>query len=209
MGLSALVLERVMSLIPLVLSLTVHEWAHALVATHLGDTTAKEQGRLTLNPIAHIDVVGTLALPLLGIPFGWAKPVPVEPARFRSSVSMTRGMLLTAAAGPLSNLVLVLICSGALAIGHRTQALPAEGSVGQVLLERGVLINLVLAAFNLLPVPPLDGSRVVDAFVPFEHRAAWKKVGLVLGALLVILFLLPILSAGVSIAGWMTHAFTR
>ena len=112
MNLSTEVLVRVTNLVPLVLSLSVHEWAHALAATALGDTTAKDQGRLTLNPVAHVDLVGTIALPLLGIPFGWAKPVPVEPTRFRRDVSMNGGMLVTALAGPLSNLLLLALCAG-------------------------------------------------------------------------------------------------
>src|SRR5689334_23219884 len=97
-------------LIPLILSLTVHEWAHAYSAFRLGDDTASRQGRLTLNPIPHIDPIGTILCPLLGIPFGWAKPVPVNPLRFNRGVSMRTGMMITAAAGPLSNLVLAVLC---------------------------------------------------------------------------------------------------
>src|SRR5690349_16718202 len=104
------ILDRVMKLIPLVLSLSVHEWAHAYSAFRLGDDTAARQGRLTLNPIAHIDPLGTLVLPLLGIPFGWAKPVPVNAARFDRKVSMGTGTLITAAAGPFSNVVLAVLC---------------------------------------------------------------------------------------------------
>src|SRR5438046_1465283 len=92
--------ERVMYLIPLILSLTVHECAHGVVALMLGDDTAQKQGRLTLNPIVHIDPLGTFLLPLLGVPFGWAKPVPVNAARFRRGVSPSWGMMVTALAGP-------------------------------------------------------------------------------------------------------------
>ena len=112
-----------MILIPLLLSLTVHEWAHAWSAYRLGDDTASMQGRLTLNPIAHIDPVGTLVLPLLGIPFGWAKPVPVNPTRFRRGVNMSTGMIITAAAGPLSNVVLALL--SAVAFGLIARFSPA------------------------------------------------------------------------------------
>src|SRR5215471_12296793 len=98
-----------MYLVPLLLSLTVHEWAHAWSAYRLGDDTAAKLGRLTLNPIAHIDPIGTLILPLLGVPFGWAKPVPVVASRFRRGVNMTTGMMITAAAGPLSNVVLAVL----------------------------------------------------------------------------------------------------
>src|SRR6185369_11527845 len=99
-------LQRLMFLPIMLLSLTVHEWAHAYSAFRLGDDTAERQGRLTLDPIAHIDFFGTLLLPLLGVPFGWAKPVPVNPVRFDRRVPMRVGMLLTAAAGPVSNLLI-------------------------------------------------------------------------------------------------------
>ena len=92
--------------IPILLSLTVHEWAHAWSAWRLGDDTAKLLGRMTLNPLDHIDPVGTLLLPLIGIPFGWAKPVPINPLRFRRTVSLRLGILIVAAAGPISNLLL-------------------------------------------------------------------------------------------------------
>src|SRR6476659_7441279 len=95
-----------MMLIPLLMSLTVHEWAHAWSAHRLGDDTASMQGRLTLNPIAHLDFIGTL-----GLPFGWAKPVPVNPTRFRRGVNTSTGMVITAAAGPISNLVLALLAA--------------------------------------------------------------------------------------------------
>ena len=109
---SEVILGRILLFIPLLLSLTVHEWAHAWSASLLGDKTAESQGRLTLNPLAHMDLIGTVMLPLLGVPFGWAKPVPVNPARFNRKISMAKGMLLTAAAGPASNVVLGLICLG-------------------------------------------------------------------------------------------------
>src|SRR3712207_2268072 len=91
--------DRVVWLVPVLLSLGVHEWAHAWSAWRLGDDTARLQGRLSLNPLVHMDPVGTLLLPLLGVPFGWAKPVPFEPLRFRRSVSLRTGTLLVAAAG--------------------------------------------------------------------------------------------------------------
>src|SRR5262249_40137549 len=102
-------LERILYLIPMVLSLTVHEWAHAYPGFRLGDDTAAREGRLTLNPLPHMDPIGTFLLPLLKVPFGWAKPVPVNPLRFRRDVTMRTGMMITAAAGPLSNLALAFI----------------------------------------------------------------------------------------------------
>src|SRR5262245_5114479 len=112
-------LDRAIAFIPVLLSLTVHEWAHAWTAWKLGDDTAKLQGRVSLNPIDHIDPVGTLLLPLLGVPFGWAKPVPINPVRFRATVSMPMGVLLSVAAGPISNLVLAAL--GCVALSFTTR----------------------------------------------------------------------------------------
>src|SRR5512145_2668698 len=108
-------LATIVAYIPVQLSLSVHEWAHARVAFALGDDTAAREGRLTLNPIVHMDLLGTL-IPLMGVPFGWAKPVPVNPARFRRTVPMRTGMMLTAAAGPLSNVALAILCFAVLAL---------------------------------------------------------------------------------------------
>lgn len=177
--------SRVLLVILLLLSLTVHEWAHAWSAHKLGDDTASLAGRLTLNPLAHVDVIGTILLPLLGIPFGWARPVPVNPARFRRSVSVARGMTITAAAGPLSNVLLAILCTVALGLLARyapetvrgdapAAALLAGGPFGGVYLPGLIQINVTLALFNLLPVPPLDGGRIVDGLVPLRLRPAWE-----------------------------------
>jgi Zn-dependent protease len=171
------ILERVMLLIPLLLSLTVHEFAHAWSAWKLGDDTAAMQGRLTLNPVAHIDPIGTLLLPLLGIPFGWAKPVPVNPARFRREVNMSTGMMITALAGPASNILLAIASavSWGLTLRFAPQTLEANPGLQQLLFTV-MGMNVGLAIFNLLPVPPLDGSRVVENFLPYRLRGTWEQV---------------------------------
>ncbi len=168
---------RMMTLIPLWLSLSVHEWAHAWTARRLGDDTAERLGRLTLNPLAHVDPVGTLLLPLLGVPFGWAKPVPVQPHRFHPGVTMRTGMMLTAVAGPIANLCLAGICIVLLAVvvRFRPDAL-GHGQAAGLLLQTMVFLNVVLAVFNALPIPPLDGSRVADALVPEAVRPAWDAL---------------------------------
>jgi Zn-dependent protease len=165
-------------LIPLVLSLTVHEFAHAWSAYRLGDDTAARMGRLTLNPLAHIDPIGTILLPLLRVPFGWAKPVPVNPTRFRRDVSMGTGMMITAAAGPASNIVLAVVCTVAFALLSRLApgALEAGGGGPAALLMMLIRMNVALAVFNLLPIPPLDGSRIVDGFMPIRLRPQWEAV---------------------------------
>jgi Zn-dependent protease len=176
------ILERLLVFIPvLLLSLTVHEFAHAWTARRYGDDTAERLGRLTLNPLAHADPVGTFILPLLNVPFGWAKPVPVNPARFRRGVSMAAGMMWTSLAGPIANVLLAL--ASTVVLGLLLRVAPASGGgVGMhgtggivaLFLWRMMQMNVVLAVFNLLPIPPLDGSRVVDAFLPSRWRHQWE-----------------------------------
>jgi Zn-dependent protease len=164
-----------MYVIPLVLWLTVHEWAHAYSAFRLGDDTAAREGRLTLNPIPHIDPIGTILAPLLGIPFGWAKPVPVVPTRFRRDVSMRTGMMITAAAGPLSNLILAVICTVIYGLLLRFGLVGLGKGLGRLLLI-GIEENLMLFLFNFFPVPPLDGSRIVDGLIPYGYREQWEQL---------------------------------
>jgi Zn-dependent protease len=166
--------EVILVLVPMVLCLTVHEYSHARSALWLGDDTARHLGRLTLNPAAHIDVFGTLLLPGLAIAtgsslfFGWAKPVPVNPVRFTRyffgrRVTMRTGMMMTAAAGPMSNIVFGLACAVALKV---FEVMHVTTEALTVLTWRLLLVNFVLAVFNLIPVPPLDGSKVLAAFLP-------------------------------------------
>jgi len=187
-----------MILIPLILSLTVHEYAHAWAAFRLGDDTASRAGRFTLNPLAHVDPIGTILLPLLQVPFGWARPVPVNPARFRPGVRMSTGMALTAAAGPLSNLLLAVLLTTAygLLLRYAPDLVALRGGLGQLLVLM-IYLNVNLALFNLLPVPPLDGSRIVDGFMPLRLRPAWERVMMLSPFLLLAVFFL----AGRIIAG--------
>jgi Zn-dependent protease len=173
---SGVLLERLLYLVPMVLSLTVHECAHAWSAFRLGDDTASRLGRLTLNPLAHIDPLGTLLLPLLGVPFGWARPVPVDPTRFTRRVSLRTGWALTAAAGPLSNLLLALACAVAIGLMHRlAPERLAGGGADVALLGIALRMNVNLALFNLLPVPPLDGSRIAERLLPTRLEQAWRR----------------------------------
>ncbi|HSN91200.1 MAG TPA: site-2 protease family protein [Anaeromyxobacteraceae bacterium] len=174
----------------LILSLSVHEFAHAWSAFKLGDDTAARMGRLSLNPMVHADPIGTIAFPLLGVPFGWAKPVPVNPARFRRDVSMGRGMAITAAAGPVSNVLLALACAVLLGLLVRyAPDLVGPRSAGRTLLVVAIGMNVNLALFNLLPVPPLDGSRIVDGFVPYRLRPRWEAFTAYAPFMLVAIFL--------------------
>lgn len=183
------IFERVMMMIPMILSLSVHEWAHAWSAYRLGDDTAALQGRLTLNPLVHIDPIGTVLLPLLGIPFGWAKPVPVNPARFRRGVHMGTGMALTASAGPISNLILAILCAVTLGLLFRFWPEGVRSQRGlAVLFSYGIQLNIGLAIFNLVPIPPLDGSRILELLVPASMRDGWESFKRVSPMLLMVVF---------------------
>lgn len=170
--------------VPLLLALTVHEAAHGLVAFWLGDPTARRAGRLTLNPLKHLDPMGTL-LPLVLLAtgvravIGWAKPVPVNPGYFRKP---DRDMMLVALAGPGSNLLLAALFGQVLnliitAAPHPDQAaLPFLRWMASAAYS-GVFINAALALFNMLPIPPLDGSNILSYFLPPGPRAAYQSVG--------------------------------
>jgi len=192
-GSDSWLLQRFLIWIPLLLSLTVHEWAHAMSAYRLGDDTASREGRLTLNPIVHIDLIGSIVLPLAGIPFGWAKPVPINPARFRRDINMSTGTIITAAAGPLSNLLIALICTVIYAVLIRIDPalMVQQGRVVLEFLFSAVGINLILALFNLLPLIPLDGSRVVEGLVPYRLRPAWERFARVSPVVLIFVIVAP------------------
>jgi Zn-dependent protease len=154
--------------IPVLFAITVHEVAHGWVARHFGDRTAEMLGRLTLNPVKHIDPLGTLIVPALalmttGFLFGWAKPVPVAMRNLRNP---RRDMVLVAAAGPAVNIVMALFWALFIKL---VIALGLEGMTAQFFLtmgQIGVFINVILAVFNMLPIPPLDGGRVMSGLLP-------------------------------------------
>jgi Zn-dependent protease len=157
--------------VPLILAITVHEMAHGWAAMKLGDFTAHSQGRVSLNPLRHVDPVGTIAVPLglylvtLGqVTFGWARPVPVNARNFANP---RRDMMFVALAGPASNFLMAAIWS--FLIYAQIYLLPVEGEAGRLLFEMrnaGIFINVLLGMLNLVPIPPLDGSRVLAAIVP-------------------------------------------
>ena len=155
-------------IIILVFSVIIHEVSHGAVAEFLGDPTARLAGRLTLNPISHVDPVGSILVPILtsfaGVTFGWAKPVPYNPYNLRNK---QWGEPLVAAAGPLSNLAIALVF--ALLIRF-SSSLGIESPSFLAISSLIVLINILLAVFNSVPIPPLDGSKILAGFLPFSMR---------------------------------------
>jgi len=150
--------------IAIVLGITVHEFMHAYTAHSFGDDTGRLMGRMSLNPLAHLDPFGTLLLVLAG--FGYGKPVPFNEARLRSSLAVT----FVALAGPLANLALAVLCAIPLRFGTGD----ALGTAYESILEAIVLWNCVLAIFNLVPIPPLDGANVVYGLLPPRQQYAWR-----------------------------------
>ena len=191
-------------LIPLIVAIVFHEVSHGLVARRLGDPTAEERGRLSFNPIRHIDAFGTVILPLLlaishAPIFGWAKPVPVNYRRLRRP---RRDMVLVALAGPGMNLLLALV--GAIALAATLSFASDPNSLTATLIAGNalnfVLINIFLAVFNLLPVPPFDGGHVVEGLLPPAPAAAFARIGRY--SLLVLIVLLLVLPAlGINVVG--------
>jgi Zn-dependent protease len=191
--------EILLFLPALLLSLSVHEYAHALVATRLGDPTPVRQGRLTLSPLAHIDPIGTVLMPVLGVlaratgspvlPLAWAKPVETIPVNYTRKVTMWTGLLLVSLAGPGSNFLLAIVS----AVSLRAMRLAdlAQGFGGDFALAM-MEVNVGLGVFNLIPLPPLDGARMIprewEALQDFLHRYS--------GWLLLLVFMVSIPGVG-------------
>ncbi|MFH1784265.1 MAG: site-2 protease family protein [bacterium] len=165
----------ILALPVLFFAVVMHEYAHGWMAEKAGDPTARQMGRLTLNPLAHVDPVGTVILPILliviksPILFGWAKPVPINPLNFHNP---KRDIIRVSLAGAAANLMLAVVCSILLRISFLIAELPAL----KIILEIGVLINLILGVFNLIPIPPLDGSKVLAALLPYELAQKFNKL---------------------------------
>jgi Zn-dependent protease len=174
-------IESIVYLLPVLLfSVIVHECAHGYVAEWWGDPTARMLGRLTLNPLPHIDLFGSILVPGLlllsgsGILFGWAKPVPVTPQNFRDR---RMGDITVSLAGPVSNVLLALAIAAGLAVAGLFWGARGVPTAVLSLGYYGILLNLVLAVFNLLPIPPLDGSHVVANLLPRPAAYAYQSLG--------------------------------
>jgi Zn-dependent protease len=194
-------------LIPLVFAIVFHEIAHGWVANAFGDPTARDLGRLSPNPVKHVDPVGTVALPMVlaiaGAPiFGWAKPVPVVASKLRSPRIQ---MMLVALAGPGTNFLLALLTSIALAVLAGSSPFPQSfgGLFLLANLQNFLLINIFLGVFNLLPLPPFDGGHVVEGLLPRRFLPAWHRLARVAFPLAILLIVvLPMLSPRLNIVQW-------
>jgi Zn-dependent protease len=175
-----IILKVLIWAVPVLFSIVIHEVAHGWMANKLGDDTAKRMGRLTLNPISHIDPLGTIILPLImiimgGGIFGWAKPVPFNPSNFRRNIDPKTGAMWVAAAGPGSNLILAFITTFVFVAIQKF--FPHNPPIAILQLASALIqINIWLALLNLIPIPPLDGSKILFRFLPPAYETPFLQI---------------------------------
>ena len=173
--------EAILRVVQFIILLTFHEWGHAKSANMLGDPTAEDEGRMTFNPAAHIDIIGTVMLPLIGtlfggLYFGWAKPVPVNPYNLRNP---KRDLMIIAAAGPIMNILCTIVILGCLSLLSMAIGFPDNSSAIQSLIYEQLVISAVisvfLAVFNMLPIFPLDGYSVLYGLLPWKQARSFER----------------------------------
>lgn len=212
-------LEGLYILPVLLFSVVIHELSHGLMALKLGDPTAREMGRLTLNPIPHIDLVGSVIVPLMSIAvsgrvfIAWAKPVPVNPLNFRN---VRRDDILVSVVGPLSNILLALFCTLMfITVALLSPAVTRESAVVDEVVRYllrmfhgGIVLNIILGLFNMIPVPPLDGSHVLASVLPEKYSRKFRSIGF-FGIFLLLLLLQwgPFVTAFYSLIDMMMYPF--
>ena len=157
-------------------AITFHEYAHAFAADKLGDDTPRLQGRLSLNPLAHLDPIGSLMLLFVGV--GWGKPVQINPNNFNRTVSISKGEAIVSAAGPIMNFILAIVFCIVYFVIYKFAGTFVDTQIGGIVLSiilSTVYINLGLGIFNLIPMPPLDGSKILKNFLPYRARACMES----------------------------------
>ena len=170
--------DMIFSIIPALICIVFHELSHGFVAYKLGDTTAKEMGRLTLNPLKHIDVLGLIMMAVFH--FGWAKPVPVNMYRFKNP---KRGMAITALAGPVSNIIIAVVFMALYGFFWPLMYMSEFGAVILDMLNTTAVISISFAIFNILPIPPLDGSKILFSFAPqhiHKNLMRYERFGMII-----------------------------
>lgn len=192
------------------IAITFHEYAHGLAAYKLGDNTAKDEGRLSLNPLAHLDPIGTLMLVFAG--FGWGKPVHVDPRNYTRKISMEKGEAIVSLAGPLMNIILAFIftliyCAiykfAGAGLLHSTM-----GSVLMLMIFYTISINVGLGVFNLIPLPPLDGSKIIMPFLPYKAKEWFVNNEQIFYLVFVVLWITGLAGTIISPAiSWITNGF--
>ena len=186
--------------IPAVLiAITFHEFAHAFAADKLGDDTPRKQGRLSLNPLAHLDPVGSIMLVFAG--FGWGKPVEINPRNFNKKLSMSAGEAIVSFAGPLMNFILAIVftvITCAIVKFAPTFVLTQVGKVVILLIEEAIIINIGLGIFNLIPLPPLDGSKIIVLLLPYKAKEWFERNSYIFYILFMLLWITGIMGSIIS-----------
>ncbi len=201
MDLDVIIYKLSVILFPVMLGIILHEVAHAYAADYCGDSTAKMLGRLTINPVPHIDPMGTLFLVLTAISgsfiFGWAKPVPTNPRNFTRVKSLKAGMMYVALAGPLTNFILAVVFTFLLKFyllfASPEFMLSSTGTFLREMFFAGITINLVLGIVNLIPIPPLDGSHILANFLPYPLDSQYMSLGRYGMVILLLLIMLNVI----------------
>ena len=192
----AKLLTLLLSIPGILIAITFHEFAHAFVADKLGDDTPRRQGRLSLNPLAHLDIYGTFLMIVAG--FGWGKPVQINPNNFRRTITIKKGEALFSIAGPAMNLILAIVFSIIYGLiikfGGLTFILSSTGSIISEIIQYIIAMNVGLCVFNLLPLPPLDGSKILLAFLPTKAQTWFEEHEKMLYIIFIVIWLTPISS---------------
>lgn len=190
----SLLISLILSIPGLLIAITFHEYAHAFVADKLGDDTPRRQGRLTLNPLAHLDPYGTILMIFAG--FGWGKPVEINPINFNRKVSIKGGSAMVAAAGPIMNFILAFVFAVIYGLLLRTSfAATAMGSMFITIISYTMTMNIGLGVFNLIPLPPLDGSKILLAILPTGAQEWYENNQRILYIIFLIIWVTPIASS--------------